>query len=493
MERKTDLKYHIAHILLLIAGAVIFLAGCFQNSVWYDEAFTIGMMSYDGFEGLKWAIFDVHPHLYYFLLRLFTFVFGRSLVVMRIFSAIGGILFVSLGLTHIRKDFGSSVGFWFSFCSIFSASTLFYAVEIRMYTWAAYFVSLAAIYALRMYNYPEKSSYRVLFLIFSLASAYTHYFGLFTVAIINLLLLYCTIKKKGNIKKWLQNAAVQIGCYLPCAVMLVVQIYHGSAGWITVKFPDVVLDFVSYHILGDALGSFAGDSKIKYIIIGIVLYVLYILFVACIWKCKKSVAMAEKQKTAMFCAATVYYGVVLFSLSVSLFKAVYHIRYTVVFCGFLFFMMALLLSSLKSRVLKTSIALALIAVFALQASGIYKIRYHRSSNYVGEYLNEHIQKDDDILFEGVDGFVVSVQYPENDTYFYNSGGWLVEENYRTFGENTHIVDELQNVDFNNRVWTLGTGSCYKYLISNGYTQIESRKISTIYHNYHFHLILLEKQ
>ncbi len=489
MERKTDLKYYMAHIMLLFAGAVIFLAGCFQNSLWYDEAFTVGMMSYEGFEGLKWAIFDVHPHLYYFLLRLFTFVFGKSLVAMRIFSAIGGILFVSLGFTHIRKDFGKEVGFWFSFCSIFSASTLFYSVEIRMYTWAAYFVALAAIYAFRMYNCPEKRSCRILFLIFSLASAYTHYFGLFTVAIINVLLLYHTKKEKRNIKQWLQNAAVQIGCYLPCGVMLVVQIYHGSAGWITVNFPDVVLDFVSYHLLGDTLLKVAGDSKIKYIVIGVLCYALYILAGIYLWKA----SMPQKQKNALINAAKVYYGVVFFSLSLSLFKPVYHIRYTVVFCGFLFFMMALLMSSLKGRMAKISMALALIAVFVLQSWGIYKTRYDQSANYVREYANEHFQKEDDILFDGVDGFVISVQCPENDTYFYNSGGWLVQENYRTFGENTHIVDELKDTKYSNRVWTLGRGDCYKYLISQGYIETQSTQISTVYHNYKFNLVLLERK
>ncbi len=493
MERKSDLKYYIAHGLLLIVGAIILLAGCFQKNVWFDEAYTIGMMSYDGFEGLKWAIFDVHPHLYYFLLRLFTFIFGRSLIVMRIFSAIGGILFVSLGFTHIRKDFGKSVGFWFSFCGIFSASTLFYAVEIRMYTWAAYFVALAAIYAFRMYNCTEKRSYRVLFLIFSLASAYTHHFGLFTVGIINLLLLYRTIKDKRKIKIWLQDAAVQIGGYLPCAVMLILQISLGSAGWITVNFPNVVLDFVSYHILGDTVGGVAGDSAVKYNVIGVVFYVLYIIAGVFLWKCAKSNAMSQKQKSGLTAAAAVYYGVVFFTLSVSLFKAIYYIRYTVVICGLLFFMMALLMANLKVKILKTIIAAALIGVFALQASGIYQIRYDQSANYVLEYADEHILEDDDILFEGIDGFVISVQCPENDTYFYNSGGWLVHRAYRAFGENAHIVDELESVEYSNRVWTLGRGNCYKYLISQGYVETESKQISTVYHNYNFNLVLLERK
>ncbi len=492
MEKKFVLKDYIAHILLLLAGAVILLGGCFQNSLWFDEAYTVGMMSHTLPEGMKWATFDVHPHLYYFLLKIFTMIFGNSLPVMRVFSAIGGILFVSLGLTHIRRDFGKSVGFWFSFCAIFSASTLFYAIEIRMYTWAVLFVTLAAIYAFRMYN-GSKTKDRVLFVIISIASAYTHHFALFAVCAINLVLLYHTLKEKRPMKQWWQNAAVQIGCYIPGAVIFLTQALRGVASWITVKFPDVVFDFVSYHLLGDDLGGVMGYKSIPYYIFGCLFYLLYILAGVCLWKLTKSEGMPEKQKRALGAVVKVYYGVVIFSLHVSLVKPIYYIRYTVVISGLLFFLMALLISNLKGNGWKAVIVSALVVIFGIQSAGIYKNVYDPSANYVRECLDERIQSEDDILFEGIDGFVIGVQYPENNTYFYNSGHWKVHEAYRSFGENAYVLDEIEDYDFSDRVWTLGRGDCYKYLISQGYCEVENHKIFTVYHEYNFHLILLEKK
>ena len=177
-----------AHLLLLVAGAALFIGGCFQNSQWFDEAYTVGLMQHSLSGVLYWATFDVHPHLYYVLLKLFTLLFGRSLPVMRLFSALGAILLASLGYTHLRRDFGKAVGFWFSFCVIFCSQTLAYALAIRMYTWAAFFVALAAIYAYRMANEPNKRN-RVLFLVFALCASYTHYFGLFAAAMMQFLLL----------------------------------------------------------------------------------------------------------------------------------------------------------------------------------------------------------------------------------------------------------------------------------------------------------------
>ncbi len=492
MKKDFNLKDYIAHILLLIAGAAILLGGCFQNSLWFDEAYTVGMMSHTLPEGMKWATFDVHPHLYYFLLKLFTMVFGNSLQVMRVFSAIGGILFASLGLTHIRKDFGKSVGFWFSFCAIFCASTLKYAIEIRMYTWAVYFVTLAAIYAFRMYNGTNKKD-RVLFVILSIFAAYTHYFALFAVSAINLVLLYHSVKEKRPLKQWWQNAAIQIGVYLPGGIIFLTQALRGVASWITVKFPDVIFDFVSYHFFGDDLGGIMGYKSIPYFVFGCLFYLLYVLAGVFLWKCSKSESMPEKQKRALGAVVKVYYGVVIFSLHVSLVKPIYYIRYTTVISGLLFFMMALLISNLKGKAWKAVIVSALVVIFGIQSADIYKTAYDPSANYVQEYLDEHIQAEDDILFEGIDGFVIGVQYPENDTYFYNSGHWKVHEAYRTFGVNAHVLDEIEGYDFGNRVWTLGKGDCYKYLVSQGYKEVESEKISTAYHDYNFHLILLEKK
>ncbi len=125
---KRDIKYflkeYFLHVLVVLVSGAIYLGGCFQNSLWFDDAYTVGLMNQDFLGVIKWATFDVHPHLYYVMLKIFTLVFGNSLPVMRIFSVIGAVLFVSLGLTHVRRDFGKKIGFWFSFVTAFCASTL---------------------------------------------------------------------------------------------------------------------------------------------------------------------------------------------------------------------------------------------------------------------------------------------------------------------------------------------------------------------------------
>ncbi len=95
------------HILIIVLGAAFILLGAFHSEVWFDEAYTMALIRHDYSEIIRIDINDVHPVLYYLLLKLFTGVFGESIIACRIFSVLAGIIMAILGFTHIRKDFGA--------------------------------------------------------------------------------------------------------------------------------------------------------------------------------------------------------------------------------------------------------------------------------------------------------------------------------------------------------------------------------------------------
>ena len=207
-----------AHIALIAVGAAVFSAFAFHKNIWFDEAYTIGLVSHGFSEILKIHTADVHPFLYYVLLKTFTLVFGSSLLSLRMFSVVGAVLFSSLGLTHIRRDHGEKVGFFFSFFAVFSASVLLYAEQIRMYSLAMLFVALAGIYAYRVGKKGGKQN-SILFVLFSVCAAYTHYYALFAVAAINLVMLILAVREKKKLGAWLARASVQIFAYIPGAAV----------------------------------------------------------------------------------------------------------------------------------------------------------------------------------------------------------------------------------------------------------------------------------
>ena len=122
------------HILLIILGSAIILSSAFFSYLWYDESYTMGLVRHDFAQIVEIGSQDVHPILYYLMLKVFMVILGDSILVARLFSMIPAILTGILGYTHIRKDLGNKVGLLFSFLILALPVMPSYGAEIRMYT-----------------------------------------------------------------------------------------------------------------------------------------------------------------------------------------------------------------------------------------------------------------------------------------------------------------------------------------------------------------------
>jgi uncharacterized membrane protein len=484
----------VFHIITLLAGCVVFIGGIFQSSIWFDEAYTIGLVNHSFYDMLRISCYDVHPALYYILLKLFTCIFGTSIPVMRLFSALGAIAFASLGFTHVRKDLGKETGFWFTFVSITFSSILVYALQIRMYTWAAYFVGLSAIYAYRRAKGEDTKRNRVFFVLFSVCAAYTHYFALFTIAAINIMLLVKDIREKKNLKTWFILGAIQIGAYIPGVLVFLFQISLSGASWMSIEWPDLVFDLTSYHLLGDAVGTFQPHGSGGYLALGGIFTVLYVLMFILINAGNKK---DPARKDAVVWARTAYFSVLIFAVGVSLFRVIYYIRYTFILNFFLVLMVACLISRYRHSWQKIITVLLLCAIFGYQSYGIYDLMYDSSGTEVKQYIDPQIKEDDIFLFDDIKGYCISVNYINHPVYFFNKDGWTVETTYKAFGPKAYVLGGLNGEELNNvsgRIWVIDRGACYDYLKRQGnYKVISDKKISVRYHNYNHEIILMEKQ
>lgn len=543
-----DRKYLLAQSLVLLIGAVCYCAGIFQNAIWYDEAFTAGLMNHTIPGILKWATFDVHPHLYYLLLKLFTLIFGHSIPVMRLFSVIGALLFASLGLTHVRRDFGARMGFWYTTVALLLGSTLTYALQIRMYTWAMYFVGLAAIYAYRRATGEESRRNQVLFILFSVAAAYTHYYALFAVAAINIILLVKVVHGREKLLTWLAVGGIQIAAYLPGAAVFLYQVGLGGADWIRLTFPDFCFDLVTYHLFGTELRwVFSTHQRLAGVLFVAVCVLFGFLLRAALRhkdfpadaaeKSEKipanriseenaasentvaenatgestasesgagETARAKKIHTAAKYALIAYVGVILFALAVSLYREIFYVRYTVVLGFFLVFVLAFFLADCRGT-WKRVLAVVLLLVFSAgpNVANIHTL-YDPAVDQLTDYLDEQIEENDIFLFDRSEVYCFLVKYPEHTSYFYNEWNWNhVEETFGAFGPNAHVVNDLDSLEldhFTGRIWLVdsgegedGHGTSYHYLMDSGNCRVLSEQsFYQSYHNYSFRILLIEK-
>ena len=97
------------HIAVIILGTIFILLGAFHTNIWFDEAYTVGLVNHSFSEIWQITGNDVHPPLYYWMLKIISLLFGSSILVYRLFSAVAIVILAILGYTHIKKYFGEKV------------------------------------------------------------------------------------------------------------------------------------------------------------------------------------------------------------------------------------------------------------------------------------------------------------------------------------------------------------------------------------------------
>lgn len=176
--------------LAVLVGGVVFvslqLISLNKWSVWHDESFTAMLIQYDWAELLRRASFDVHPPLYYLLLKLWAEVFGWSAIALRSWSVLcmAGAYVLSVWL--VRRIAGKSAGWWALPVLTIAPALIRYGQEMRMYGLAAV-LALAATHLLLsllkdLDNDQRKWTARrwglwVGYLLCLIALLYTHYFS----------------------------------------------------------------------------------------------------------------------------------------------------------------------------------------------------------------------------------------------------------------------------------------------------------------------------
>ena len=378
------------HIGLIVLGSIFILLGAFHTNLWFDEAYSVGLAN-QGFREI-WQITgtDVHPPLYYFMLRALMMFSGGSILALRLFSAVPLMAVAILGYTHIRKDFGEKTGILFSFLVLFLPSMATYAGEIRMYSWAMLFVTLTAIYAMRI---KEKSSLKnwLIFSIFSIASAYTHYYGLMVIGIINVLLFIDILKnKKDTLKQFLLFGFMQFFLYLPWLLYFVSQLREVSEGfWIGVSFPGTLIEVVNSMYIGEFYGRAA-----EYIIFGLVI-ALYIYIASLVKKNKGE----EKSRIALQSLAL--YAIIILAaavISLVMWTSILYYRYLLVMGGLLILFLAYFMGKEKKTWVTVSICTLILALSIVSNIQGMKRNYSEENQEQLKYLRENLLKDDIIVF-----------------------------------------------------------------------------------------------
>ena len=495
-------KKDIIHIFIIIIGIIFLAIPIFHQNLWFDESYSVAICNHSFSEIWKIGANDVHPILYYFVLHIINIIFGNNILVYRLFSWLCASIIGILGFTHIRKDFGKKVGILFSFFTFFLPVITVYAGEIRMYTFAMLLVTLMCIYAYRIYKNEGQKQIKnwILFAIFSLSSAYTHYYGLMVAGIVNLIIFIHLVKKAYKERKFIYelrifviSAILQIILYIPWLLSLLIQMKQVSKSfWITVSFPDTIIEFFTFQFTGNLGGTYY-IGNLYAIIFGLIIsgYLIYLF----IKNNKKTQGEDLASKLCFIIYTSVIIGACLVSIVMK--RPIIYARYMLCATGIFIFFLAYNLAQKGNKYIITVICILCVIIGSYITINLCKDNYDKTNQQPFEYLKEIVKKEDIFICANeLSGFVISANFFDNFLYFYDEAYWNVEEAYKAFSKQMKTIYNLDEIEeVLGRIWILDSPS-YNLLetIDSKYDIeiLDKKMYSTKYHGFQYTFTLVEK-
>ncbi len=250
--KKSDLLIN----MLIVFITILYISLIFNDSLWADEAYTMYLLKMNFGDIVKATAMDVHPPLYYFIAKLFTIILGYSVTIVKLASIMPVVLtmlFVKNKAKKIFKENANLITVMFILLIGLSPRAISMSVELRMYTWAMFFVTCSGIYAYELYKNPQNRKVLVLFILSGLAASYTHYYAALTECIIYLfLIINLLVSSRKNWKTCLIFSGVTIIGYLPWLPTFIKQFTRvRGEWWLTTFNSESILSALKYLFNGD--------------------------------------------------------------------------------------------------------------------------------------------------------------------------------------------------------------------------------------------------
>ncbi|MDR2624578.1 MAG: glycosyltransferase family 39 protein [Methanobrevibacter sp.] len=406
---KTDELIGIGLSVLAMFLLVVIVSLGLNNALSTDEGYTFHLMGMSYKDAILTTAGDVHPPLYYILLKFVIGLFspGNSfnIIVGKLFSLVPLILLIFFSLIKVRKDFGWLASGIFTFCIVAMPRMMFYNLEARMYSLSVLFVTLSFYYCSMITNESNRKNW-IIFTLFSLLAAYTHYYATIAIFFMYLLLIYNILSKNKNlIRTWVLSSVVTILAYIPWIYLFVsCSKYFNSTQWTQPTINNIISIFAFIFSPIKDVYEFKyllnRSLNMTFEIFGVLLFVAFVLlFIFHISKRNKEngSSLTFIEWSGIFVLFSTIFFAILFSFSI---KPMFEVRYITPMLGCLWLSFAVLLS--KSYSTKKIFAPILIVLLLVGFShGVtfidFKHHYDESISDFKNNLNQ-IDKNDTVIF-----------------------------------------------------------------------------------------------
>jgi mannosyltransferase len=253
-------RWTLAGTLALFAALA--LGNMTRWSIWFDEAFSAYLMRFNIAEITYYTAVDVHPPLYYWLLKIWTSLFGLSEIGVRSMSLFFAIVALIGVFVLVRRLFQSpSLALIATTAAAFSPMLVRFAHEARMYTLVLAIVVWGTYVLIRALESNNKKWW-ILYGVLLALGMLTHYFV--ALAWLAHWVWRYVEHRSGRLpsfwtKQWVLAHALALGLFIAWLPIVVEQFMTVQVGfWIPPLSAYTPVDYLSNTLLYRQYGAVTG-------------------------------------------------------------------------------------------------------------------------------------------------------------------------------------------------------------------------------------------
>lgn len=236
----------VAVVAILIGLVLRFVT---RSALWLDEALSVNIAELGVPDLLEALRHDGHPPLYYLLLHGWIELFGTGDAAVRSLSGLFGVLTLPVAWYYGRRRGGAVLGWLLVGIVALSPFALRYATETRMYSLVILLVFVGAVLLDDILVRGRDGWGRVTALALTAAALlYTHYWAMWLLAAVGLLLLWRCWRDRGSgsTRPSVRVLIALVGAgvlFLPWVPTLLYQSAHTGTPWASPSRPTTILAY----------------------------------------------------------------------------------------------------------------------------------------------------------------------------------------------------------------------------------------------------------
>lgn len=421
-----------APYLVLGFSVLVFLALVLKRisfPIWFDEGYSAYLVK--GSFGEIWGLtaVDVHPPFYYYLLKIWSLMFGTSLIALRAISVFFGVASIVLLFFLVKHWFGKKPAMFASLLMAVSPFLIRYGMEMRMYM-VILFIVLLASYMLTLAVEKNQKRYWVFYAVLVALGMYTHYF---TACVWLTHVIYLLFIFRKDAKRLVPAVLSYVGAvvlYVPWVPSLLSQMDSISGGfWIPPVTGETPVSFLTNIFLFKSAGELAGWS----VLLAILFVGVYVLVTKIAYK---EIAKADRKYYLFLFLMFVLPPLALLGVSL-VYKPMFVDRYLVPssIIAWVIIGVSLAFCPVKKVCERCVIGFATFVVLLTAGVGVLNVLDRNPESYVADIIRTVKDEKDDtpILADDIWVFLGAAIYTSEENPVYGTlettftNGWGSEE------------------------------------------------------------------